>query len=187
MKSVFKPVLLAALLASAGLAAYSQAPQAPAGGTMGAAGPMMHQGMRHERMSRMDPARMQARIDKRLAALKAELKLAPAQEGAWTSFAAAMKPSADLMKARQAKRAERAEIAKLPTPERIDKMKALRTQRLGEMNTAMDLRGEATKVFYATLTPEQKKTFDAQTQRHQHRAGGWRGGPRDGKAAPAKS
>ena len=61
MRSVFKPVLLAALLASAGIAAYSQAPQAPAGGMMGAGGPMMHEGgMRHERMGRMDPARMQA-------------------------------------------------------------------------------------------------------------------------------
>lgn len=182
MKSIFKPVLLAALLASAGMAAYSQAPQASAGDMM-AAGPMMHEGgMHHERMGRMDPARMQAWIDKRLAALKAELKLTPAQEGAWTTFATAMKPSADMMKTWQARRAERAEIAKLPTPERIDKMKALRTQHMNEMNAAMDQRGEATKAFYATLTPEQKKTFDAQTLRHHGR-----GGPHEGKAAPAKS
>ena len=30
------------------------------------------------------------------------------------------------------------------------------------MTTAMDKRGEATKVFYAALSPEQQKTFDAE-------------------------
>lgn len=177
MKSVFKPVLLAALLASAGMAAHAQA---PAGGMMAAGGPMMHEGgMRHERMGRMDPAKMQAWIDKRLADLKAQLKLTPAQEGAWTTYAAAMKPPTDLMKTRQA---QHEEIAKLPTPERIDKMKALRTQHMSERNAAMDQRGEAIKAFYATLTPEQKTTFDAQTLRHHGR-----GGPHEGKAPPAKS
>lgn len=184
MKSVFKPVLLAALLASAGIVAYSQAPaggmMGAGGPMMGAGGPMMHEGgMRHERMGGMDPAKMQAWIDKRLATLKAQLKLTPAQEGAWTTYATAMKPPTDLM---QTRHAQHEEIAKLPTPERIDKMTAQRTQHMGEMNAAMDQRGEATKAFYATLTPEQKKTFDAQTLRHRG-AEGWRGG----KAAPAKS
>jgi Spy/CpxP family protein refolding chaperone len=40
----------------------------------------------------------------------------------------------------------------------------------------MDRRAEATKAFYAQLTPEQKKTFDAETARmghgHMHREGG---------------
>jgi hypothetical protein len=57
-------------------------------------------------------------------------------------------------------------LAKLPTPERIDQMKTLRSQHMGEMNAAMDKRGEATKTFYATLTPEQKKTFDSATMSH---------------------
>src|SRR5450759_4392680 len=82
MKSFFRPVLLAGLLATVGFAAFSQA---PGGGMMGAGGPM------HEGMGKMDPAKMQVRIDKRNAALKAQLKLTAAQEGAWTSYTAAMK------------------------------------------------------------------------------------------------
>ena len=90
MKSILKPVLLACLLASAGIAAFSQA---PAAGTTGAGAPM-HEGMGHKRMGQMDPARMQAWMDKRHAELKAQLQLTPAQEGAWTAYTAAMKPAA---------------------------------------------------------------------------------------------
>jgi hypothetical protein len=180
MKSVFKPLLLAGVLATAGFAAFSQAPAM--GGMMGAGGPM-HEGMSmgHPGMGKMDGTKMQARMEKRQAALKAALKLTPAQEGAWTTFTAALKPPADMM----GKRADHAELAKLPTPERIDKMKVLHAQHASEMTTAMDKRGEATKAFYATLAPEQQKVFDANTLR-QHGPAGRMGGPRDGKG-PAQS
>lgn len=177
MKSVFKPLLLAGLLATAGFAAFSQAPAAGERGAMMGAGGPMHEGMHHDRMGKMDPARMQARMDKRNAELKATLKLTPAQEGAWTTYTAAMKPPADLL----AKRPDRAELDKLTTPERIDKMKALHTQHMTDMNAAMDKHGEATKAFYATLTPEQQKIFDARAMRH-HGAEGKQHGSRDGKA-----
>jgi Spy/CpxP family protein refolding chaperone len=178
MKSVFKPLLLAGVLATAGLAAFSQTP--PMGdhsGMMGAGGPM-HEGMEmsHPGMSKMDPAKMQARMEKRQAALKAALKLTPAQEGAWSTFTAALKPPADMM----SKHHDHAEIAKLPTPERIDKMKALHAQHVAEMNAVMDKRGEASKAFYATLTPEQQKVFDTATARFYGPAGHM-GGPREGK------
>lgn len=177
MKSVFKPLLLAGLLATAGFAAFSQAPAGgERGGMMDASG-FMHEGGQHDRMGKMDPTKMQARMDKRNAELKAVLKLTPAQEGAWTTYTAAMKFPADLV----AKRPDRAEIDKLTTPERIDKMKALRTQHMTDMNTAMDKRGEATKAFYATLTPEQQKVFDARATRH-HGFEGKQHGPRDDKA-----
>lgn len=179
MKSVFKPILLAGLLATAGFSAFSQAPAGGERGAMMGSGSSMHEGMRHhDRMGRRDPAKMQARIDKRHAELKAQLKLTAAQEGAWTTYTAAMKPPAELM----AKRPDRAELDKLSTPERIDKMKALRTQRMNDMSAAMDKRGEATKAFYATLTPEQQKAFDASAMR---RHGRW-GGPREGKT-PAQT
>ena len=183
MKSIFKPVLVATLLATVGFAAFSQA---PGGGDcasmMGAAGPMQHGGMGHERMGKMPPARMQAMMEKRHAELKARLKLAPAQEGAWTAYAAAMKPPADMM----AKHPDHAELAKLPTPERIDKMKALHTQRMTDMNAVMEKRGDATKAFYATLTPEQQKEFDASAMRHGGPEGR-KGSPRDGQGPmPAK-
>jgi len=183
MKSVFKPVLLAGLLATAGLAAFSQTPvMGNPGGMMGADGPMP-MGMHHEQIGKFNFARMQARIEKRAAELKAKLKLSAAQEGAWTTFTAAMKPSADMM----AKRPDFSELAKLPTPERIDKMKALHTQHISDMSAAMDKRGEATKAFYAVLTPEQQKVFDANTLRH-HR--GFRperqqNRPKDGSGTPA--
>ena len=141
----------------------------------------MYGGMQHERMGKFDPVKMQARMDQRSAALKAQLKLTPAQEAAWTTFTAAMKPPATMM----ANRPDYAELIKLPTPERIDKMKALHTQRMADMTAAMTQRGEATKAFYAALTPEQQKVFDASTTRHfgqGGRMGGHRG--RMGAVAP---
>jgi Spy/CpxP family protein refolding chaperone len=70
-------------------------------------------------------------------------------------------------------RPDRAEFARLTTPERIDRMRAMRSERIAEM----DKRGDATKTFYASLTPEQKKVFDQETLRgrgegrHGHRKG----------------
>jgi hypothetical protein len=159
MTSRFKPTLLAGLLALLSFAALAQMPTS--GGHAGMmAGPTegMHHGMRH-----MDPARMQARMDKHAAELKARLKLTPAQEGAWTTFVAAHKMPADLM----VKSADRATLDKLSTPERLERMKALRSQH----SAAMDQRDEATKVFYAALMPEQQKVFDdSMTSRHARKA-----------------
>lgn len=182
MKSVFKPLLLAGLLATAGFSVLAQAPAMGEGAGMMGGASGMHDGMRHERMSNMDGSRMQAHMDKRHAALKAKLKLTPAQEGAWTTYTAAMKLPVDLMKQHHA---DQAELAKLTTPERIDKMKAMRTEHMNDMNAVMDKRGDATKAFYATLTPEQQKVFDANTMRPQHR-GGRMGGQRDGKGPMAQ-
>ena len=154
MKSIFKPVLLVGLLAAAGFSVFAQP-----------AGHPMRESMGADRMERMNPARMQAWMDKKNAALKTQLKLSAAQEAGWATYVAAMKPPADLMN----KRSEHAELEKLPTPERIDKMKALHAQHVADMNAVMDKRGDATKAFYATLTPEQKNVFDANV--HSHHAG----------------
>ncbi len=171
MKSSLKLSLLAGLLVAAGVA-YSQSPMgggAQCDHMMGQPGP----GMGHHGMGQMDPAKMQAMMVKRQAVLKAQLKLTPAQEGAWTTYTTAMKPLADKM---LAARPDQAEFAKLTTPERIEKMKALRAQHQGEMSAAMDKHGEATKAFYAALTPEQQKIFDVaamqgQGKGHGHGAG----------------
>jgi periplasmic protein CpxP/Spy len=129
-----------------------------------------------EHMRMRDPAKMQAMMAKHQADLKAKLKLTPAQEGAWTAFTAAMQPPAGWRPGDM--QAKRAELEKLPTPERIDKMQALRAERMTQMNAEMDKRGAATKSFYAALTTEQQKTFDA--ERHMHR--GERGAGRHGGA-----
>lgn len=176
MKSIFKPLLIAGLLATAGFTAFAASGH-DCGGMMDHGG-----GKHHERMGKMDPAKMQARMDKRFDALKAQLKITASQESAWTAYTTAMKPPAGLM----AKRPDPAEMQKLSTPERIDKMQTLHTQRMTEMNAAMTQRGEATKAFYATLTAEQKKTFDENAMQRGGRHGG-KQGMRDGQApAPTK-
>ena len=113
----------------------------------------------HQGMGQHDPAKMQQHVAQRQAALKDKLKITAAQEPAWNAFLAAMKPPAASM---QERRAGYAELQKLPTPERIDKMRALRTQHMTDMMKRMDQRGEATKVLYAALSPEQQKTFDVE-------------------------
>ena len=87
-----------------------------------------------------------------------------------------------------AARPTREDMAKLTTPERIDKMKALRTEQHAVMSLAMDKRGEATKTFYAVLTPEQQKVFDEKTMRQGHGQKGGKGhhGGKDGMMQPQK-
>ena len=146
MKTTYKALVFAAVLAGAGAATFA------------AQDANQHQdgGPRAEHRQ-MDPKKMEEMHAKRSAELKEKLKITPAQEGAWTSFTAAMKPPAR----DAAQRPDRAELEKLPTPERLDKMRALRTQHMNDMAAAMDKRDQATKALYAALSPEQQKTFDS--------------------------
>ena len=154
-------LMLAGVLATAGISAMAQSP-AP----MAAPAATMHQqaepGQGHHMMGQRDPAKMQARMAKQQAELKAKLKITASQEGAWKTFTAAMQPPVHQWDKGDME-ARHAEFAKLTTPERIDKMRDMRTQRMTEMHAAMDKRGDATKAFYATLNPEQNKTFDTET------------------------
>jgi len=109
-------------------------------------------------------ARMQERMAQRLGELKAKLAVTPAQEGAWNAWTSALKPTPH-------QRPDRAEIAALTTPERIDRMRAMRAQR----NADMDKRMDATKTFYAQLNAEQKKTFDAESLKFLGGKGGHHG------------
>ncbi len=165
MKPIFKPLLLAGVLATAGLAAFAASGDDCAD-TMGYGG-----GKHHEGMGKMDATKIQARMDQRFDALKMQLKITPAQESAWSAYTAAMKPPAGMM----AHRPDPAEMQKLSTPERIDKMQALRTQRMTQMNATMTQRGEATKAIYAVLTPEQRKLFDDGAMQRGERHGGKHG------------
>ncbi len=163
-KSLFtvNSLVLASLLAMAGgaIAQTTINSQGDAGTT--AASP---QASPHgERMGRHDPANMQAYLAKRQAAMKAKLKITSAQEGAWTAFTAAMQPPASSGADKDVRPAseQRAELDKLTTPQRIDKMREIRNQRMTSMTALMDKRGEAAKTFYAALSPEQQKVFDAE-------------------------
>lgn len=150
MTKIFKTLVLAAALGTAGLVAMAQ--------PMGAHDGMMGPQGRHVKM---DTAKMEAMATKRADALKAQLKLTHEQLPAWNTFLTAMKPDASAIP----KHPSREELDKLSTPERIDKMRALRDQQHKDMQAAMDKRDQATKTFYATLNAEQKKTFDAQHMR----------------------
>ena len=151
MKTSFKTLTMAALLAGAGLTAFAADTATPAPAAPVASSHAKEHG------HHMDPAKMDAMHAKRTAELKAKLKITAQQEGAWNDYVAAMKPPAR----NAADRPDRAALEKLSTPERLDKMKEMRTQHMADMNAAMDKRDQATKTFYATLTPEQQKVFDA--------------------------
>lgn len=159
----------AAPAASATAAPVAAAPAAAASAPQGRPGPgaRMH-GHRHPhshgyQQGYAAPEQRQANMAQHAADLKAQLKIAPEQEGAWTTFTAAMAPSQGYA------RLSMDGMEKLTVPERIDRMHAIHVQRSAEM----ERRGEAVKAFYAALTPAQQKTFDAHHSSHHsamHRA-----------------
>ena len=110
-----------------------------------------HSGPRAEKMQQ----RKTEQMAKHQQALKAALKLSPAQEAAWATFTSAMQPPGQGTQ----KRPNREEMAQLTTPQRIEKMQALKAERDADMAKRM----EATKACYTTLTPEQQKVFDQQS------------------------
>lgn len=160
MKTHFKTLIIASMLAGAGFSAFAYKDKD--------GGHMMDGSPRMERGQRMDPAKMEEMHAKRSADLKGKLKITAAQESTWNSFATAMKPPAHDTQ----KRPDRAELEKLSTPERLDQMRTIRTQHMADMQAAMNKRDDATKALYAVLSPEQKKLFDAEHSRR----GGHQGG-----------
>lgn len=176
MKNLFQPLCLAGLMVVISSVAQAQSPVTVAESAPAATASMPGHGMdlrqrMHEGMNEARGTWAHYRMDRHLSELKTQLKLSPAQESSWTAFAAAMKPSADMRSARP----DPAELQKLSTPERLDRMKLLREQHHAAMMTAHDQREQAVRNFYGVLTPEQKMLFDAQTLGY-HRAYHHRGG-----------
>jgi len=164
MKLLHRHLLTAGLMASLGLAAVAQTQSPPAAGAGQAAPQTMqreHGRMDPARMERMR-ARMEERMARRLGELKQKLQIARGQESAWDTWAAALKPT------QFQPRPDRAALARMTTPERIDRIKAQRAQRGAEIDKRLD----ATKAFYAQLTPEQQKVFDQEGLRLLGRMGG---------------
>jgi hypothetical protein len=162
MISLRQRIVWASLLGSAALASSGAFAQAPAASTTAPAAAVAQADTTaapKAQHKRMDPAkrmeRMQEHHAKRLAALKDKLKLTSAQEGAWSTFTAASQPPAG----QRPPRMDRAEFAKLTTPERLERMQT----RQAERSAMFAKRADATKTFYAALTPDQQKTFDAET------------------------
>ena len=163
MKHSYKQLIASAVLAGLGVTALAQTTPSPAPRE----GRTMHD-LRDARHGDRDPAQMRERMAKRMGALKQKLAITPAQEGALTAWTNAMKPPAQRME-----RPSRVEFARMTTPERIDRMRALRVQRQQQMDNRMD----ATKNFYAALNEQQQKTFDEESMRFL-RGGGKRSGHR---------
>lgn len=100
---------------------------------------------------------------KRMSELKEKLKLKPGQEAAWNTFANASQPG--LRPAGGDRKAMRGEFEKLNTPQRLDKMLAMTDMRRAKLAE----RVQATKAFYAQLSPEQQGVFDAEAMPGRHR------------------
>lgn len=170
--------LLTALIGAAGFSAVAQTATPSAANAPTQTAPKAEHG--HGMMGQHHADKMNAWRTHQQAALKAKLQLTPAQEGAWTAFTASWQPMAGHHADRQGHKAQMAELSKLPTPERIDRMRALHTQHANEMNAQMDKRSDATKALYAALTAEQKKVFDAETARMMSGGGRGPGGGHEG-------
>jgi periplasmic protein CpxP/Spy len=139
---------LSVLLAGTALAAVVPAQAQPMMGEMG----VHHdEGRMHERMTK--------HWEKRQTELKAKLHLTATQEPAWNAFVQGMKmPANPLMQP-----LDREALAKLNTPERMEKMNSVHEANLAAMQAHVKQRSEATRTFYNQLTAEQQKVFDAET------------------------
>ena len=119
-----------------------------------------------------DPAQMQARMDARRAArikaLHDALNIKPDQESAFAAFADAMKPArgpggpGGWRGGPDGKMGQdRAALAAMTTPQRLDFMAQKMDERMAQMHAAFAKRDAATKALYAQLSPDQKRTMDA--------------------------
>ena len=88
--------------------------------------------------------------------LHSDLQLNPSQEGAWTSYQQSLRiDPQDYARQRDAQ----AKMSGLTGPARMDLAISMAEQNLAGMRS----RADALKAFYATLSPDQQKTFDRDT------------------------
>jgi hypothetical protein len=146
MKSIRTTLIATALMAGLTGLALAQNTTAPTDSTRAG---------RMEKMREHKSEHKAERHTQRLAELKSKLNLQAAQEPAWNTFTQSMQHPARMV------RPERASLEKMTTPERLDMMQAMKTQR----DAHMQQRADATKAFYATLSAEQKQVFDQETAR----------------------
>ena len=114
-------------------------------------------------------AKRAERQAKHAAKLRAELKLTAQQEPAFAAFMAAGKP-AGRQDARMG--GERASLAALPAPQRMQQ----RIERQKQRTARMETRLTALNNLYAVLTPEQRQVLDSKAMRLGGKHRGQRGG-----------
>lgn len=165
MKTI-KTLALSGALASLtfATASFAQEPQAPGQGP--------RPGM--EARERPSPEQMRSHMAERL---RVTLQLTSQQEAALNTYVSAIAPQGG---ERPDRRSERQAMREMTTPQRLDAMAAHMAQR----QQAFAVRAEATKRFYAQLTPSQQKAFDALRPAGRGMGGkgmdGHRGGPHGG-------
>lgn len=110
--------------------------------------------------------RMAAHHTHRIEQLKTLLQLQPHQQAALDKFAAATAPKARTVQPRDKTADQAAAHTKHPltTPERLD--------RAAQRRAAQQQRDDATRAFYAALTPAQQKVFDHIATQHERRGRG---------------
>jgi Spy/CpxP family protein refolding chaperone len=179
-------VLKGLAAASIGLASLAAFAQMPPGGMEGHGGP----GGKAPTAEQI--AKFQQMRAKHQAQLHDKLKITAAQESAWKTFIDKTTPQ----RPDPAARPNKEDWAKLTTPERLDRR--LDMMKKGQARAEQHI--AATKEFYAALSPEQQKTFDAEfakMERHRferrHGPMGEHKGPHkgdkpaaDGAPAPAR-
>jgi hypothetical protein len=131
------------------------------------AAPPALDGMAHHGMGRQDVDReawRKARDDRRAHFLHDILEIRSDQEAAFQTFLTDMKPPMrdhkDWAENKDGDQKDAAEAA-MTTPQRLDRMAAMMEKRTAERQADFQKRSEAIKRFYAVLSPEQKRAFDA--------------------------
>jgi protein CpxP len=121
-----------------------------------------------------DHAQMRQMMEQHRAAMARDLhtllRIRPDQEAAFAAFQTSMGPTQD---GRMHPHEDWTAMQRMTTPQRLDHMMA----RMDEHMARMRQRIEATKAFYAALSPEQQQVFDAFGRLHGGRGGhrGWGG------------
>lgn len=105
-------------------------------------------------------ARFQEHEARRLKALHDLLQIRPDQEAAFQSFATALRPEPPAG-APMATPPARQDMASLTTPERLDRMAKMMADHEARQRARFDRVSAAVKTFYASLSPEQRRAFDA--------------------------
>lgn len=148
MKTFAKTILIGATVL--GLGSTSLAARADDTTTAKAAAGRHGHAMNQEQMQ----AKMADMWAKRQQKLHDLLKLTAAQEGAWSTYQAAIKPAMPA-----AGHPDAAALAALSAPDRLSKMIELAKQH----QTSMEAHLAAVNAFYTQLTPEQKTVFNDNT------------------------
>lgn len=157
-----------------GMGPGSMGPGGMGPGGMGGMGP----GGKMQGRGRMDPS---ARVEQRLARLKADIKPTGQQEPLWQAFAD--KSKAEATKEGEAMRKRMSDDKPMAAPERLAQMQAAMKDRL----TAMEGVNESFNRLYAALTAEQKAAADRHFGGMGRMQGVGRGGQTPPPQAPAES